>query len=440
MIKYKTAIEVAEEWGITVKTIRSMCAAGKIHGAVKYGKYWAIPPNARRPIDKRLSTDENGNPCPKQIKIPIKSFKYERNNEDIRITKFTGDEKIVIVPEKIYGRKVTTIGKGFFDSGTYSEDLKKCEIVLPSTLKYIETYAFAYRVSKINLPEGLEYIGAYAFVACPIRYIYIPASVERIDEGAFYECENLWIDVDPENKFYMSQNGALFDKSMEKLLFYPYNQEKITIPETVTRLCEGIFSAEYNESEKSHIRLSIPNHVKEIGDYCFQYQPWTVVLGDNISKIGEYAFIGCILETNLDSLLKRLHKIPSGAFSEVEAFIPEKRNVKIPDNITEIGHYAFGETTISKITVAGSIKNVYMDSFELIDNMEIVLEQGVQGLLYDRDKAISAIVYDKTFYLPESLKEIWVEFSGCQIFCNRNSYAYHYVKNSRRNNKIWCKD
>ena len=58
---YKTVVEVAEEWGLKPRTIQIMCAEGKIAGAAKFGKSWAIPSDTKRPTDGRETTGQYKN-------------------------------------------------------------------------------------------------------------------------------------------------------------------------------------------------------------------------------------------------------------------------------------------------------------------------------------------------------------------------------------------
>ena len=50
---YMTVKEAAEKWEIKERAIQSMCKNGRIEGALKFGKNWAIPIGANRPKDKR---------------------------------------------------------------------------------------------------------------------------------------------------------------------------------------------------------------------------------------------------------------------------------------------------------------------------------------------------------------------------------------------------
>ena len=58
---YVTIKEMAEKWGITPRTLQIMCAEGKIQGSTKFGNVWAVPADATRPIDGRVTTGQYRN-------------------------------------------------------------------------------------------------------------------------------------------------------------------------------------------------------------------------------------------------------------------------------------------------------------------------------------------------------------------------------------------
>lgn len=55
---YKTIQELASEWDISNRRLQVLCAEGKIPGAVKFGRSWAIPETAEKPKDGRITTGE----------------------------------------------------------------------------------------------------------------------------------------------------------------------------------------------------------------------------------------------------------------------------------------------------------------------------------------------------------------------------------------------
>lgn len=53
-MEYLTVRETAEKWNLSVRMVQQFCTAGRIPGAQKFGKSWAIPADAERPRDPRL--------------------------------------------------------------------------------------------------------------------------------------------------------------------------------------------------------------------------------------------------------------------------------------------------------------------------------------------------------------------------------------------------
>ena len=56
MNEYLTIKEIADKWKLTTRRVQKMCSDGRIPGASKFGRDWAIPQNAERPIDGRVTT------------------------------------------------------------------------------------------------------------------------------------------------------------------------------------------------------------------------------------------------------------------------------------------------------------------------------------------------------------------------------------------------
>ena len=61
MEEYITIKEVAAKWNVTPRRIQRMCAQGRIPGARKFGRDWAIPSSVEKPKDARITTGEYRN-------------------------------------------------------------------------------------------------------------------------------------------------------------------------------------------------------------------------------------------------------------------------------------------------------------------------------------------------------------------------------------------
>ena len=67
--RYMSIKETAEKWGLTPRRVQVLCASGRIAGAGKLGREWAIPVDAERPKDERITTGEYRNWRKKNKKI-----------------------------------------------------------------------------------------------------------------------------------------------------------------------------------------------------------------------------------------------------------------------------------------------------------------------------------------------------------------------------------
>ncbi|MCL2128345.1 MAG: leucine-rich repeat domain-containing protein, partial [Treponema sp.] len=93
--------------------------------------------------------------------------------------------KDMVIPETLYGLKVTAIGYSAFHRDEYIESVS-----IPDTVTSIGNYAFedAKNLKKVTLGSGLVTIEEAAFRGTQITEIVIPDSVTTIGESAFSSC------------------------------------------------------------------------------------------------------------------------------------------------------------------------------------------------------------------------------------------------------------
>lgn len=129
--------------------------------------------------------------------------------------------------------------------GCYHGDVVIPDCVLYHNKKYrtigIGERAFreSYRALRsVEIPNSIEYIGRLAFSHCfSIKELYIPKSVKKIDESAFYAMDGLAnIRVDTSNVNYSDLNGVLFTKDKTSMIAIPWKKHKIIIPEATNRI------------------------------------------------------------------------------------------------------------------------------------------------------------------------------------------------------------
>lgn len=60
-MEYVTPRDKAAEWGITPRRVEILCDNGRVPGAYRLGRVWAIPKEAPKPIDGRTKAAKTGN-------------------------------------------------------------------------------------------------------------------------------------------------------------------------------------------------------------------------------------------------------------------------------------------------------------------------------------------------------------------------------------------
>ena len=72
-MEYLKIDEIAKKWGIGVRRVQLLCAGGKIEGAVRFGRDWMIPKDAKKPVDGRTKAGRTlvGEDMPLPRKTPF---------------------------------------------------------------------------------------------------------------------------------------------------------------------------------------------------------------------------------------------------------------------------------------------------------------------------------------------------------------------------------
>ncbi|MCQ2461971.1 MAG: leucine-rich repeat domain-containing protein [Clostridia bacterium] len=154
----------------------------------------------------------------------------------------------------------------------------------------IAEYAFrSCNIGTVTIPDSCKYINDYAFVNSKIGKVNISKGVEKIGECIFYGSLVSEIIVSPENKFYCSENGVLFNKDKTELIAFP-NDSKITsytVPATVKKIDRGAFDYNINLN-----KIVFSEGLEVIDSCAFTYTTRleAAILPDTLKELGELAF------------------------------------------------------------------------------------------------------------------------------------------------------
>ena len=226
------------------------------------------------------------------------------------------------------GNSVTSIGNDAFykcsslTSVTInSNDIVSREYTYSSNIGTI----FGSQVTEYAIGNSVTCIGKYAFEDCSsLTSITIPNSVTSIGNRAFDNCKGLTSVTIP-NSVTSIGSGAFSDCS---------GLTSITIPNSVTSIvdwafsgCSSLTSVTINSNDIVSREYTYSSNIGTI----FGSQVTEYVIGNSVTCIGKYAFLGC-----------------SGLTS-----------ITIPNSVTSIGVWAFyGCSGLTSITIPNSVTSI----------------------------------------------------------------------------------
>ena len=257
-------------------------------------------------------------PAPRYYSVTERTslFSYRYYNP-IEVYQYDGKEvpETVVVPSTIDGKKVDSIGENFL---SYEKNVKK-----------------------VVIPEGVTEINEGAFFNCEnLESINLPASLESLSDVVFGGCSKL-TDIKSSSPNFPAENGVIYNKDKSVVLYA---------------------SAVSN--------LYLPSSVKEIGFYALRLNRniENFEINDNISLISDGAFAGCSNLKSINLSNGKLQKIGNHAFAECA----ELSRVIVPSSVTEIGDGAFLRANkLTQVTVLN--KNCVIEDSKYVFPEDTVL-------------------------------------------------------------------
>lgn len=224
---------------------------------------------------------------------------------------------------------VIRIGEGAFADGQYSSG---CSFEMPSTLRFIDDYAFYKNCRSITLPDSLEKIGISSFEGTSLRSIVIPQKVSIIPNSAFKN-SSLYNGIS-----FRGNILSIGDNAFEGCSF-----SNITLPESLLTIGEYSFS-----NCNKLIKITIPRNIATIPYRAF-YKSFLQdgVILNGVTEIGDEAFGYCELKEI--SFPEGLIKIGERSFKECYNL----SELIIPSSVETIGEDAFYTVKLKKTVYSG---------------------------------------------------------------------------------------
>lgn len=265
-------------------------------------------------------------------------------------------------------------------------------------------------LSVIQLPQSLTTIDEQAFSNCTgFKEFTISTGIKTLTVDAFRGCKNIErFTVSPENNYFSSSEGVLFNKTKTKLVSYPLGiqNSSYVVPETVdtigieafgtNEIIENIsFSSNLKVIDKSAFygcsnltTLNFPYALKEIKSFAFSdcVKLSTIRFSESLLTIGESAFRDCS-DIQTITLPESLKEISYNAFRNCDGISA----LTIPANVEIIRQAAFAECNkLLSITVDDNPIFYSMNGILMSGNTLIQYPAGKTGR-YDVPTNISSI-------------------------------------------------
>ncbi len=263
----------------------------------------------------------------------------------------------------------------------------------------------------IIVPESVKKIGDGAFLSwhddfTNIVSIRLPKTVEEISDTSFptyiyvQSCSSLSkltsIEVDPENPFYQSIDGALYNKAGDTLIRCPHARTSLHIPEGVTAISNFAFQP-CNLTE-----VTLPKSLKTIGMHAFAdcESLASIVIPECVSSIAKSTFERCSALTAV-TFPKSLRTIEERAFAGCESLT----KLIVPEGLASIGNCAFDRCkALAEVTFPHSLRTIEYGAFSDCESLAtLIIPEGLTSIgngAFNRCKALTEIT------LPHSLRII----------------------------------
>ena len=252
--------------------------------------------------------------------------------------------------------------------------------------------AFESDIKTVIVDEGVTSIGDYAFIHFTnLRKLSLPTSLDSIGNFAFRYC---------------------------------YYIDTLALPEGLTKVGNGAFYGCYGTSS-----LNLPSTLTSVGSDAFAYMATVtspLVIPAGLTDIGELAFRAC---SNVNGITVEAGNPVYDSRNYCDALIETATNrlllgcasTIIPNDVVEIGDYAFGDNyTLSGITIPSSVNRIgnyafmYNFALESITIPNSVTEMGV-GVFVDCENLQTAVLPNGLTKLPESLFEYCIALQSVNI-------------------------
>ncbi len=233
-----------------------------------------------------------------EISLSDGGFKYSVRNDSVSIHGVDENTYIkLIIPEEIEGFPVTRIARNAFAEQKNIIEVVLPSTIKEIGENAFYNCA---KLEKINFPSGLERIETQAFTYTSLLSIYLPATINYYGHSIFYDCTKLSnVELEEGSTIFPSLRTTAIQEvklpsSIKTIMSYafPSDIKEIILPEGLERIEEWAF---YECENITSIKL--PSTIKFLGYHCFYGVPITSLeLPNGIEELDDGCFYGTKIE------------------------------------------------------------------------------------------------------------------------------------------------
>lgn len=243
-----------------------------------------------------------------------------------------------------------------------------------NNVQIIEEYAFDKCSSLASLPtfNNLISIGSKCFQYCNITSITLPQTLETFPLDAFDYNDNLKsINIDENNKYFMSIDGVLFLKNESKLILYPLGKE-----DKFYEIPDGTISIGEKSFKNSFVNvINISDSVVSLDPYALYECSalYSLNIGRGLEKIADKSIYDCykIANITVDENNAYFKSINGILFSKDESEL-----IKYPTQLKE-KTYAI-PLTVTTIKYNCFYSNRFLKNIIITDNVSFIDQHSVR--------------------------------------------------------------
>jgi len=327
-------------------------------------------------------------------------FNYKVENDQVTILKYKDScSKDVIIPSKIDGYPVTTLGASSFSG------LKITSVQFPNTLVTIQDEAFRNNlISDLHFPDSLRsiYAGAFSFnrlTKLPDLWMvtYLASGVftgnlfseedaylyKRNADGTYDYSTITGYAGNEKNLVIPKEKNGVQLKTIGERAFRGYKLDSVVIPEGVETVEAFAF---YTCGLKS---ISLPSTLKVLGGSSFRGNNLTSIdIPDSVVKLSGNVFNNNLLPDDQAFIYKRTE---SGIdYSTIVSYGGANKNVVIPAtkngvSLKTITGYAFHASQLTSVVIPDSVTLIEPGAFNtnlLPDEQAFIYKRTESGVDY----------------------------------------------------------